>query len=95
MAFRDGRWILAGVTSSGEGCARAGYPGLYTRVSRFKSFIDNVRGSGVLVTDATTKASTESTTTGLSSINQTGDARTLHCSSFAVIITLAIVWMLA
>jgi secreted trypsin-like serine protease len=45
MAFQNNRWILAGVTSYGEGCARAGYPGLYTRISAFKSYIQSIVGN--------------------------------------------------
>ncbi|CAF3040273.1 unnamed protein product [Rotaria sp. Silwood2] len=41
MAFVNNRWILAGITSDGIGCARAGYPGIYTRVSHFISFINS------------------------------------------------------
>ncbi|CAF1033478.1 unnamed protein product [Rotaria sordida] len=41
MAFLNKRWIFAGITSNGEGCARAGYPGIYTKVSAFISFINS------------------------------------------------------
>ncbi len=34
-----GKWVLAGVTSWGKGCGRAGYYGVYTRVSKFTNFI--------------------------------------------------------
>ncbi len=40
MAFVNDRWVLAGITSSGHECALPGYPGIYTRVSAFISFID-------------------------------------------------------
>jgi secreted trypsin-like serine protease len=39
MAFFNSRWMLAGITSYGNGCARPGYPGVYTRVSSFIPFI--------------------------------------------------------
>jgi secreted trypsin-like serine protease len=60
MAFVDDRWVLAGITSSGYGCAQPGYPGIYTRVSAFISFIDSKINS--LVTE-TTKISVPTSTT--------------------------------
>ncbi len=51
MAFVHNRWVLAGLTSFGQGCAEAGYPGVYTRVSYFISFIDaNINSSMVETT---------------------------------------------
>jgi len=41
MAFVNNVWVLAGITSYGNGCARAGYPGVYTRVSSFIPFISS------------------------------------------------------
>lgn len=37
-----GRWILTGVVAGGYGCADPSSPALYTRVSRFRSWIDEV-----------------------------------------------------
>jgi len=42
MAFVNNSWILGGITSFGHGCALAGYPGVYTRVSSFVTFIDSI-----------------------------------------------------
>lgn len=39
MSFVRDRWYLAGVVSHGEGCARPGLPGAYTRVSQYIKFI--------------------------------------------------------
>ncbi|MCK5719055.1 MAG: serine protease [Thiomargarita sp.] len=35
----NGNWLQAGIVSWGEGCALADYYGVYTRVSRFQTFI--------------------------------------------------------
>uniref|UniRef100_A0A3Q0QPQ0 Neurotrypsin n=1 Tax=Amphilophus citrinellus TaxID=61819 RepID=A0A3Q0QPQ0_AMPCI len=37
-----GRWVLSGVVAGGYGCADPASPALYTRVSRFRSWIDEV-----------------------------------------------------
>ena len=38
----DGRWTLIGLTSFGDGCARAGYPGVYTDVGYHLQWIASV-----------------------------------------------------
>ena len=38
----DGKWLLLGITSNGDGCGRAGRPGVYTKVSNYLKWIANV-----------------------------------------------------
>ncbi len=46
VCFDDDQWILAGVVSTGYGCARPGFPGIYTKVSAFTDWIeDTVRAN--------------------------------------------------
>jgi len=61
MAFVNNTWVLAGLTSSGHGCAEAGYPGIYTRVSSFISFIDaNFNSTVVEMTTVALATTTQS-----------------------------------
>ena len=40
MMFTSTRqWLLVGLTSFGEGCARPGYSGVYTRVAFYENWI--------------------------------------------------------
>lgn len=41
-----GTWFIHGATSWGSGCARANYPGIWSKVYYFRSWIDGVIASG-------------------------------------------------
>ena len=41
---RSSQWVLIGITSYGNGCARINYPGVYTKVSAYLSWILRIIG---------------------------------------------------
>ncbi|XP_042859162.1 serine proteinase stubble-like isoform X2 [Penaeus japonicus] len=40
VVLREGAWTLAGISSWGKSCAKPNQPGVYTRVSKYRDFID-------------------------------------------------------
>jgi len=40
--LKDGRWYLAGITSFGSGCAKPGFPDVFSRITKYVSWIANV-----------------------------------------------------
>ncbi len=52
MKFSSSKqWVLAGVTSFGSGCGRAGYAGVYTRVAFYSNWIREITSRYDLVND--------------------------------------------
>ncbi|XP_063592006.1 serine proteinase stubble-like [Penaeus indicus] len=42
VVFREGVWTLAGISSWGKSCAKPNLPGVYTRVSKYRTFIQRI-----------------------------------------------------
>ncbi len=42
LVDRGGTWTQVGIVSTGEGCARSGYPGIYTKLAAFSSWVAGV-----------------------------------------------------
>jgi secreted trypsin-like serine protease len=40
MLKQEGRWVLVGVTSWGLGCGRIDRPGVYTRITEYRDWIN-------------------------------------------------------
>jgi secreted trypsin-like serine protease len=91
MAFFDNTWVLVGITSSGHGgCATPGYAGLYTRVSFFVSFIQNIiNNEGITV--RSTLRTTQLTTASTQKMNNKAGKQTNFLNGS---ITFFIVWLL-
>ncbi|XP_075585755.1 uncharacterized protein LOC124495271 isoform X3 [Dermatophagoides farinae] len=45
----NGKWILLGITSNGDGCGRAGRPGVYTKVYNYLTWIHSIMAKGYRV----------------------------------------------
>lgn len=56
MTKSNSQWVQAGVVSFGTGCGLRGFPGVYTRVSNYNSWINSQISSnqpGVVLVNAT------------------------------------------
>lgn len=45
MSKHGSRWVQSGIVSFGKGCGKAQFPGVYTRVSQYQSWINSQIGS--------------------------------------------------
>ena len=86
MAFTNNRWVLAGLTSYGDGCANVDRVGIYTRVSAFIPFIYS--NTGVPTSTRTTSLTSTSTKQPNSTRSQLGEnhGNTVHLHIFIFIL---------
>lgn len=72
---RTGKSYAVGITSTGEGCAQEGFPGVYTKISSYQKWIENNTGLEIVedVEEPVTETSeTEQPTTTTSSSKSSG-----------------------
>ena len=62
MVEQSGQWWLAGIISWGTGCAREGYPGVYTETSHFTDWIYKITSENQVPTTTVTTTTTTTTT---------------------------------
>lgn len=72
MAFQNNRWVVAGITSNGIGCALADYSSIYTRVSSYVSYIQSVLDSSSSATTASAAAATTASAAAASTVHSGG-----------------------
>lgn len=86
MSFSDGRWVLAGITAAGVGCARVGHAAVYTRMSAFVNFVNDVINGGIAGSGSQTTASSQSSGSATSSSNRFNPIRFQQIFIFLVIL---------
>lgn len=72
---RTGKPYAVGITSTGEGCAQEGYPGVYTKISSYQKWIQNTTGIQLIEPTevrVTETPEAEQPTTTTSSSNKSG-----------------------
>lgn len=59
FVIRDGVYVQAGLVSYGEGCARPGVPGVYTRVTSYSDWVSGIVTDAVVITSDPSADTTE------------------------------------
>ena len=76
------RWVIVGVTSTGFGCGRRGFAGVYTRVTHFVNWIKSFGTAGEILDELESLVTTTTTTTSTTVTTTTSQTSSIRSSTY-------------